>query len=106
MEKSKNDWRAIVEAYKTSGQRQNEWCRENNVNLNNLRYWLQKEKKAAPTMPAAKEACQWLALDIPAPQSAAGQRLTIRIGQANLEITPGFDPQFLTDVIKVIIAAC
>ena len=101
-----HNWRAIVEAYQASGRRQKEWCRENNVNLNNLRYWLQKEKKAAPPMSAAKKTCQWLALDIPEPQPAAGQRQTIRIGPASLEITPGFDPQFLADVIKVVIAVC
>jgi len=104
MEKPKNDWPAIIAAYKTSGQNQNAWCRANNVNLNNLRYWLQKEKKAAP---AVKKTCQWLELEVPVPQTAAaGQRLTIRIGQANLEINPGFDSQFLTDVIRAIIAAC
>jgi hypothetical protein len=48
MRKSKSDWRAIVTSFKTSGQRQTEWCQANNIKLSNLRYWLQKEKKMEP----------------------------------------------------------
>jgi hypothetical protein len=103
--KPKNDWRAIVAAYKISGQHQTEWCRDNNVNLNNLRSWLQKEKKTIPEIPTAAKTCQWLALNLPAP-AAGEQHLTIHIGQASLEVSPGFDPQFLTDVVSVLRTVC
>ena len=107
MAKPKNDWRAIVAAYKTSGQHQKQWCQENNININNLKCWLQKEKKTISLMETSGKPRRWLSLDIDAPRPVAGeQRLKIHIGQACLEINPGFDPEFLTDVIRAVMAAC
>lgn len=104
MRKPKNDWNAIVTAYKTSGQSQTQWCRTNKVNLNNLRYWLQKEKKATPL---AETNCQWVTLDIRAPKpTGCTQQLTLHIGQVCIEVNPGFDPQLLSDIIRTIIAVC
>jgi transposase-like protein len=103
MAKPKSDWSAIVEAYKTSGQRLSEWCRANNISPDSLSYWLQKEKKAAEQ----EKNCQWLMLDHNILESATGnQSLLLQIGPVRLAVNPGFDPQFLTDVVKTIIAAC
>lgn len=104
MGKSKNDWRAIVTAYKTSGQRQTEWCQANNVNLSNLRYWLQKEKKMEP---ASEKKHQWLAVNLNTLEPTdRNQSLILQIGQVRLTVNPGFDPQFLTDVVQAIITIC
>jgi transposase-like protein len=104
MRKSRNDWRAIVMAYKTSGQTQSQWCQANNVNLNNLRYWLQKDK---PTVTTPEKSCQWLTLEVDAPEATIhNQQLTLQIGPVCLRVNPGFNPQFLIEVVKAIIAAC
>jgi hypothetical protein len=103
MAKPKQDWGAIIEAYKTSGQRLSEWCRANNISPDSLSYWLQKEKKATEQAKTS----QWVLLGSNILESAAGsQSLILQIGPIRLAVNPGFDPQFLTDVVKTIIAAC
>jgi len=104
MGKPNNDWRAIVTAYKTSGQKQTEWCRANNVNLSNLRYWLQKEKNKKASTP--KETCQWLTLNLSEQEHNPNQNLNLHIGPIRIEVNPGFDPQFLADVIRSLITIC
>jgi len=104
MGKLKNDWRAIITAYKTSGQSQTEWCRINNVGLSNLRYWLQKEKKEAIS---SKETREWLAIAISEQEPKYNQQhLTLQIGQARIEVNPGFDPKLLSEIVKTLIAIC
>jgi len=103
MRKSRNDWQAIVAAYKASGQSQTQWCHANNMNLNNLRYWLQKEKHSL----VQEKSCQCLGLDMDTIAAASrNQQLTIVIGPVRLEIAPGFDPQLLAQVLKTIISTC
>ena len=107
MREPRSDWRAIVSAYKASGQSPAEWCRASGVNLSNLRYWLRKAEESAPE---GMEVRQWLAFDFKASQAAGQntleQRLTLHIGPARVTVTPGFDPQLLADVAKALSALC
>lgn len=101
--KRNNNWQAVVTAYKASGLRQTEWCRANNVNLNNLRYWLQKEDKQAASL---KETCQWVTLDLSKTDTHQKQHLFLYIGPVRIEVNPGFDPKFLTDVVRSLRDIC
>lgn len=104
MRKTQQEREAIINAYKTSGQRQIEWCRNNNVNINNLRYWLQKEQKKRNQ---EKASCQWLVLNNgilePTPNNEC---LTLQIGPVMIRVGPETNQKLLTDVVKAVIAAC
>ncbi len=99
----KNDWCAIIAAYKTSGQSQTEWCRINNIALSNFRYWLQKEQKKAAI---PKEASEWLTLAVSELEPNQNQRLTLQIGSVRIEVNPEFDTKLLSEVVKTLIAIC
>jgi hypothetical protein len=102
MGKKKHDWPAIVAAYKTSGQRQGEWCAQNSVNINNLRYWLRKEREI---ISSSEETCQWLPLAVGEIETTTqDQILTLKVGQIFIEIKPGFNLKFLTDVVRALIS--
>lgn len=103
MGKPKNNWREKVTAYRASGQSQKEWCAKNDVNIHTLKFWLQKEK----TVTSPKETCQWLPLNINESETTIeNQALTLKIGQVFIEVKPGFNPEFLTNVVKTLIAIC
>ena len=90
-------WQKRVAAFKESGQSTTSWCKENNVKVHQLRYWLRKEKQTQDT--PATETCSWLPLDIKESESSS---LTIHIGQAAIEVKPGYDPQLLLDVVTTL----
>lgn len=101
MGKQKQDWPAIIAAYKTSGQRQAEWCTKNSVNINNLRYWLRKEREINSS---SDETCQWLPLTVSEIKTGTqDQLLTLKIGRIFIEVKPGFNPKFLSDVVRALI---
>ena len=103
LSKPKNDWCAIIAAYKTSGQSQTEWCRINNIALSNFRYWLQKEQKEATT---PTETSEWLTLSVSEQEPNQNRHLTLQIGPVRIEVNPGFDPKQLSEVVKILIALC
>lgn len=104
MEKPKTDWRANIAAYRASGETQTQWCKQNNINYNTFKFWLQKEKKETNNH---KQPKQWLEIGIKKPESIANtSELTIWIGAASLTVKPGFDRQLLLDVIKTLATIC
>lgn len=103
MGQSKQDWRAIIAACKSSGKPQAQWCKENGVNYNTLKHWLQIEKKNPGKVPAPTQ--QWLKVEIKE-EPQGSKPLVLQIGLVHITVEPGFDPNLLADVIKTLSAAC
>jgi transposase-like protein len=101
----RKEWAERVAAYKASGQKASAWCVAHDLNPRQLSYWLRKYKN---TDTSAIMPSQWLSLEVNESRtsSAKGSALLIRVGQATVEVKPGFNPALLSDVVRTLAAIC
>jgi len=101
----RKEWALRVAAFKASGQSASAWCVAHDLPPHQLWYWLRKHKSEdTPTvMPP-----QWLSVEVGELEHSSAQRsaLIVRVGQATLEVKPGFNPTLLTDVVRILAALC
>jgi transposase-like protein len=96
----RKEWEARVAKFKSSGQSTTEWCAAYNLKPHQLRYWLRK-LKAEHTV---KET-QWLSVEVGELKASSNSKaLPIRIGKATIEVSSGFDPALLSDVVRTLAA--
>ena len=86
-------WAGRVASFRSSGQSMAAWCAANGINPRQLRYWLKKE--AQPSDMSAR----WPPLDL---SEMPTRLLSVRIGQAAIEVKPGFDPELLLNVVRTL----
>ena len=104
----RDQWAERVVAYRSSGQTAAAWCAANNLKLHRLKYWLQHHKK--PTVSAVPSSAkstssttQWLPVDINVKEPInPPNSLFVKVGNAAIEIRPGFDPNLLADVVRAL----
>lgn len=83
-----------VEAFRASGQTAAEWCKENDISISSLRYWItrvnrynrQTQQEFIAFSPAASEASP----------------IVVKIGSFNIEVNQGFDQSTFRDMILVL----
>jgi hypothetical protein len=97
------EWETRVAAYRSSGQSVREWCAANGVKPERLWYWLRWQKAGPATPPLT-----WLpvAVDGPVPRGQSDTGLLVRVGRASIEVNPGFDPEMLSTVVRVLSTVC
>jgi len=95
-------WEERVSAFKASGQSANAWCRDHDLKPNQLHYW---RKKLEPKEAAETLSSKWLPLEI-SDKSYEENNLFITVGQATVEVKPGFDPALLLEVVRTLKALC
>lgn len=97
-----SEWEARIAEYRASGLSAAAWSVANGVSVHRLYYWLKKFRDTdAQTVPQA----QWL----PVAFESSGSRedcLHVRIGQAIIEVKPGFDPALLIEVVRSLAKLC
>jgi hypothetical protein len=102
------DWREQVERFQESGMTQQRWCDTTGTNLHNLRYWVRKARGGEKTASLHEQAVTWMPLQIIegpfnlASQPANDGRIIIRIGEASIEVAPGFQSQHLLQVLQTV----
>lgn len=97
----RKSWEERINAFKQSGQSQSEWCRQNGLNLRSFNNWYNKLKKHSNSKP---DSVSWLPINVVNKTPATS--LKIIVGDAAIEVTEGFDPKLLTEVVKVLGAIC
>ncbi len=95
-------WYERVNAFNQSGQSQSEWCKQNKLNLRTFNYWYTKLKKQSMEN---SDSVSWLPIKV-VNSSKSPIPLKILVGSATVEVTEGFDPKLLAEVIKVLGAIC
>ena len=99
-------WENRIAEYRASGQKAIEWCAAHIVTPRQLWYWLRKFRNQ--NSPSHTRSTRWLPVELseqpPAEQDDGS--LLIRIGQAGIEVKPGFNPELLSQVIRVLVALC
>jgi hypothetical protein len=97
LEQKRSYWKQQIEQWQQSGLTQAEYCRRNNLKHHQLAYW---KKRCLKTQSAVSFAAVQLEdlLDIPAAADQASLAVVID-NPFKVEVTAGFDPQLLRQVI-------
>jgi hypothetical protein len=89
-------WSKKVSEFRKSGEAKEEWCEKNNITIKQFTYWLRQfSVENTPT--------QWLPVEIKQEENLP---LKVKIGDATIEIHPGFDKEHLSEVLKVLTSLC
>ncbi|EYE87116.1 hypothetical protein Q428_15245, partial [Fervidicella metallireducens AeB] len=101
-------WLERIKAYKASGLTQAAFCKENNLNIKQLSYWVRKYRNIEQEQKNNSDESQnWLALDIKNNMSQTEKDvINVRVGKAVVEIKPGFDKNHLLNLLKVLETLC
>lgn len=97
-------WEVQVAAFKSSGMSVPKWCEEHDVKDYQLRYWLNKFNPNQPTNTTAVS--KWVSVEVDEQGDRSMDSLLIKVGQATIEVKPGFDPALLADVVRTLKATC
>lgn len=95
------NWIDLIQDYKSSGLTAAKWCEEKGFKVHILRYQINKlnkeNKKALSKTHWASLAPANLIVNEPAIQP-----LKVIIGQSTILVTPGFDPDTLKEIVRVL----
>lgn len=100
-EERRQVWRERVALFRASGQSGRAWCIENDIREHLLWYWVRRIEATC-----AEAETQWLPVAVEGGSPATNTGLSVRIGNAVVEVQPGFDHTLLADVIKVLTKQC
>ncbi len=94
------EWEVRIRDFKTSGLSVKDWCATHEVKPHQLRYWLRKEKANEESSAGT----QWLPVEI-APETCS-DFLIVKVGSVRIEVTPGFNPKLLSQVVRTLMELC
>lgn len=97
----RKQWEERITAFKASGLSTAEWSEINNIKVTQLRYWIRKFKSDTCTSTG-----KWVTLDLTKENKLDNPHIKIRIGDVTIELTQGFNPLLLTDVIRTLKSIC
>ena len=88
-------WFSLIAEQKTSGLTVSEFCRQRSVSLHSFRGWRCRLNKAASS------GSDWVT--VKAETAPALERsLTLRIGGASVDLSAGFDPRLLREIVAAL----
>ena len=97
-------WRQYIDAYKTSGLTRKAYCRKHRLNIHQMDYW-RKRLKEAPAVSNPPKQDDFIQVqvkeDIPADSC-----IKLHVGQVSVEVSAGFDPVHLKNILRVLGATC
>lgn len=100
---NKEQWLQRIEEFHSSGLTQVSWCQQQNVKISTLRYWLKKlrEEEASGNTP------EWVELQVTERvMNSSDASIKIHVGPYRVEISEGFAPSALLDVLKTLSVLC
>ena len=97
-------WKKRVSAYQESGMKQMQWCKENDVKLSALRYWIRKFSEPGET----SEGTEWYKLDgrEATPMTAVDRSITVKVGSYSIAVSENFNRAVFIDVVRALNELC
>ena len=98
------EWEKRIEAFKESGLNATAWCKLHDLKPHQFNYYLYKDRPQNQlTAPAAT---RWLSVEIEDSATTPDQTsLLVKVGEATIEVKPGFDPALLCQLVRTL-SAC
>lgn len=94
------EWEIRIAQYQASGQSAKEWCAANNIKPERLWYWLRRNE-------TKQKSTRWLPVEVAGqPTTSQHNTLLIKVGEASIEVKPGFNPDLLSETIRVLVTLC
>jgi hypothetical protein len=100
LEQKRSYWKQQIEQWQQTGLSQAEYCRRNNLKHHQLVYWKKRYLKTQTDVSFAAVQLPDL-LDIPTPADLPSLTVVID-NQVKIEVTEGFDPQLLRQLIAAL----
>lgn len=99
-------WETRLAEFKASGKSVKEWCAvHDHVTPRQVWYWLSKFK--TQNGDSSANSVRWLPLEVREELPLGhGNSLLIKIGQASIEVRPGFDQALFSQVVRVLLPLC
>ncbi|WP_164667689.1 IS66 family insertion sequence element accessory protein TnpA [Virgibacillus doumboii] len=98
------EWKARYDDWKGSGQSIAEWCRDQEIKVHQMYYWVQRFEKDMISLEAGTTETQWLTVqmdDEPIYSKDQGP-IFIHVGAISVEVRPGANVRLLSDVIHIL----
>lgn len=103
-EESQKEWGTRIIEFKASGQSQTAWCKTKKINRRKFTYWFAKFKN---TISQANKPSSWIALKASELEENSKESvLTVKIGQAIIEVKSDFDSKLFVSIVKVLSSLC
>jgi hypothetical protein len=99
----RKEWERRIAVFRASGQTQSKWCSVNDLKLHQLKYWI---KKIENTNSKPETPTKWVPVAMDEPSQELNETLMIKVGQASIEVKPGFNPSLLVDVVRTLKTLC
>jgi len=90
-------WSDLLAKQKVSGQSAVAWCRNEGVSYNSFAGWRTRLNREA------KESGGWVSVKEARPVVGL---LTLRVGAAEIDLSPGFDPRLLREIVAALSLQC
>jgi len=104
LEELQKEWKERIEKFQASSQSQAGWCRERNINLRTFNYWYYKLKNEANQQ---EKSTNWLSVKLEKTfKQPEASLIKIKLGNAVIEIRPGFDTEHLLKVVRALNSLC
>ena len=96
---SLTQWREWLADHAQSGLTVARWCAAHDIPPQRFYYW--RRKLAGASVPVERDAVDWLALPV-AVASTSQSALTVRVGNAAIDVAPGFDSGLLRAIVAAL----
>lgn len=97
------EWVRRIANFKASGQTQTKWCVANDMKIHQLKYWLKRIENSHSTQ---ESPTKWVPVTIEEPSEKLDETLQIKVGQAIIDVKPGFNQSLLVEVVKTLKMIC
>jgi hypothetical protein len=104
----REEWRRRVDEFRASGRSVAAWCVDQGIKPHQMYYWL-KRFPAMDEVVVGHIEMQWLPVHVSddCSRPAVGNGgLLVRVGDAVVEVTSGFNPRLFADVVRTLIELC
>ncbi|OWZ83338.1 IS66 family insertion sequence element accessory protein TnpA [Natranaerobius trueperi] len=108
-ERRRESWKQHIAEFRSSGMTTREWCNTHNLSITKLRYWLRKYKDEDLNNHNNTSDTQWLPLkvdDASQVEKKDTSQMTVKVGQASIEVGSDFDKQLLKDLVRTLSELC
>lgn len=95
----RKEWETRIADFKASGESATTWCTARHLKIHQFYYWV---KKCSSSQTTESPSPKWLSIEVDRQPEESMNGLLIRVGQAIVEVKPGFDPALLADVMQTL----